>query len=427
MMPNLFRTPRGADFTPDRAFHRIKDYFAAPSAPGLRLVMDVSTAMRWIGRNAVGIVRTEREIAKHLVTSGHDVELVYYDRDNLEFRVLTEQQWADLLPEIRIYTRKRSALPNYNALFLFRDNDILVSAGLQWDIEFLNVVYRAKKSLSFKVIQLIYDLIPIEMPEYCAPGMDVLFPRFIMDTVWTADVVYAISESTKTAFVEYAKTLKAARIPPVRRIRLGCDIPQQATPDRGFGGLQPGRFVLYVSTIEPRKNHRMLFDIWRLLSKTLGDKLPKLVLVGNKGWNTENFIANAEACLALYPDKIAILESVTDEELNWMYSNAYFTVYPSLHEGWGLPIAESLARGTPCIASASSSMPEAADTFCQLIDPYDFVGWKTAIEAYLTQPHLVAEARETIGSSYRTVTWDEAIRAFIADLTMISNRMVGRA
>lgn len=53
MMPNLFRAPRGADFTPDRAFYRIKDYFAAPSAPGPRLVMDVSTAMRWIGSNAV--------------------------------------------------------------------------------------------------------------------------------------------------------------------------------------------------------------------------------------------------------------------------------------------------------------------------------------------------------------------------------------
>lgn len=428
MTSNRAGTIRGAaEYTPSRALTVIRGYFANPNSRRTRLVLDVSTAMRWIGRNPVGIVRTEREIAKHLLARSLDIELVYYDRDNLEFRTVTARQRASLFPELQGQFRKKPATLNYNTLFLFRDDDVLISAGLQWDIDFLNLVYRAKKTKNVKVVQIIYDLIPVVMPEYCVPGMDVLFPRFLMDAVWTADVVYAISENTKTAFVDYARTLKTGRIPLVRRIRLGCDIPDRAKPVQRVGGLEPGKFVLYVSTIEPRKNHRMLFDIWRLLSKKLGNKLLKLVLVGGKGWNTENFLANVENCPTLHPDKIVILDSVSDDDLNWMYSEAAFTVYPSLYEGWGLPIAESLARGTPCIASDSSSMPEVADTLCDLIDPYDFVGWKTAIEAYLTRPEIVAAARDKIKARYRIETWDETIRDFVDDLAVVSNQMVARA
>ncbi|MEE7462824.1 hypothetical protein MFUR16E_16965 [Methylobacterium fujisawaense] len=407
----------------------VKSYLGSSNPNRKRIIMDVSTALRWIDRNAVGIVRTEREIAKHLIRSANDVVLVYYDRENHAFRLLTTEQKRRLFPALtKNLLRKGSLTPEYNTLFVFHDGDTLISAGLQWDIDFLSTVYRWKKTNNIIVLQILYDLIPIIMPEYCVPGMDVLFPRFIMDTIWTADVVYAISDSTAAAFTSYAKALKIDRMPLVRRIRLGCDIPvsREDSELECVHGLDTRKFVLYVSTIEPRKNHRMLFDIWRLLVATRRDDIPKLVLVGSKGWSTEDLFEIIERCPCIYPDKIVILKDVSDRDLSWMYANALFSLYPSIHEGWGLPIAESLAHGTPCIASNSSSMPEVAGAFCNLIDPYDFVGWKSAIEKYISDPELVENMRGNIKAKYKVETWSEVIHEFMNDVALVSNRSAGR-
>lgn len=388
----------------------------------MRLIVDISTALRWMDRHAVGIVRTEREIARHLTQNCTGVVLVYFDRESHDFRHLKQEQADQLFPDLLNHkSKKREDALEVNSFFAFRDNDVLVSAGLQWDIDFLSAVYNKKLSHRIKLVQVVYDIIPILMPEYCAPGMDVLFPKFIMDTAWTADAVYAISQSTELDFVNYVSSLKVGKCPPVRRIRLGCDIPSTNRPVIEINELQPREFVLYVSTIEPRKNHKMLFDIWRLLNSSQSRDLPTLVFVGGAGWNVENFINILHNCFSLYPRKIRILNDVSDDQLQWLYSNAYFTVYPSLYEGWGLPIAESLARGTPCIASNSSSMPEVARSLCDLVDPYDFMSWKLLIEKYIANPILVENKRMQIQSEYKIDTWSEAISAFEADLNALIN------
>ncbi|WP_375465246.1 glycosyltransferase family 4 protein [uncultured Methylobacterium sp.] len=390
----------------------------------MRTVVDISTALRWTDKNAVGIVRTEREIARYLLLNAdtHHVELIYFDREGQDFRRVTRLQIISMFPEFEGVAQSKAAdAPEFNALFIFADKDTLISAGLQWDIDFLSAIYLKKKKQRIRLVQVIYDVIPILMPEYCVPGMDILFPKFIMDAAWTADVIYAISESTKIDFITYAGQLQISRIPPVRKINLGCDIPiAQGNKTSNFG-LHKNEFVLYVSTIEPRKNHKMLFDIWRQLSVQEGLNLPKLIFVGNEGWNMENLVTSIESCPKLHPEKISILSNVTDKELEWLYTNAMFSIYPSLYEGWGLPIAESLARGTPCISSSSSSMPEVAGTFCDLIDPYDYVSWKKTIARYITDPNIISSKKKYIQENYQIETWSMAIAKFKADLDALPN------
>lgn len=383
----------------------------------MKIVIDVSTALRWINNNAVGIVRTEREIARFFIQNYKETDLIYYDRDDQDFRRVSRQQIVALFPDLEASVPERTDLiTSINSLYSFSNKSVLISAGLQWDIDFFGAVYNKKKLIGFKVIQVVYDLIPIIMPEYCVPGMDVLFPKFIVDTFWTADAIFAISESTKKDLINFSSRLKYCSTIPVYTLKLGCDVPSSSfIPEIQFG-LRKDEFVLYVSTIEPRKNHRLLFDIWRSFEGGEHDCLPKLVFVGSKGWNTENLIVNIENCVKLFPEKILLLDNVSDSSLEWLYNNAMFSVYPSLYEGWGLPIAESLARGTPCIASNSSSMPEAAGSFCDLLDPFDYTGWKETIRKYIAHPELREEKSNYIKSNYNVQTWRAAMLSFKNDV-----------
>lgn len=383
----------------------------------MRTIVDVSTSVRYIGRNAVGIVRTEREIARYAIFNIENTELVYFDRETQDFRNVAKNTLLLMIPDISESNNQniRNA-SEAERLFLFQDDDVFISAGLQWDIDFISAVYHKKMQINITFVQIVYDIIPIIMPEYCVPGMDVLFPKFIMDTAWTADIIYAISDATKRDLESFVATLQTRNRPSVRKITLGCDIPPDTTNKAENLDLRSGKYVLYVSTIEPRKNHKILFDAWREISNHPNIDLPDLVFVGNTGWNTSDLISMIESCPRLFPDKIKILNNVSDGTLEWLYNNALFTVYPSLYEGWGLPIAESLARGTPCIASSTSSMPEVAEGLCELLSPYDGVGWQAKIADYISNPEILRNLRSDIKSNYRIKTWKSAMIDFYSDL-----------
>ena len=97
-----------------------------------------------------------------------------------------------------------------------------------------------------------------------------------------------------------------------------------------------------------------------------------------------------------------------DDELAWLYRNCAFTMYPSFYEGWGLPVSESLAYGKYCLASDTSSLPEAGAGLAGHLDPLDFVAWRDAVLALIRSPELL-EAHETkIRDTYRPTTWAQS-------------------
>lgn len=141
------------------------------------------------------------------------------------------------------------------------------------------------------------------------------------------------------------------------------------------------RFVLYVSSIDHRKNHTLLQRIWRQLIIEFGDDAPDLVLVGRLFWKGEQIVEQLDAD-ALTRDRIHLLRGVNDRTLDWLYRECLFTVYPSLYEGWGLPVAESLRYGKVCVASNAGSIPEIAPAITDLLDPFDFSTWYDRICRY---------------------------------------------
>jgi glycosyltransferase involved in cell wall biosynthesis len=165
--------------------------------------------------------------------------------------------------------------------------------------------------------------------------------------------------------------------------------PQAVAEFRQRRGL-PDRFILYLGTLEPRKNVVRLLDAYAAWRQTSHEPV-SLIVAGGKGWFYETIFARA-AELGL-GDAVIFPGFVPGDELPWWYRAAEVFVYPSLFEGFGLPPLEAMACGTPTITSNASSLPEVAGTAALLVDPEDTAELTDAIARVLSDQALAAELR----------------------------------
>lgn len=290
-----------------------------------------------------------------------------------------------------------------SATIRFRPGDLFVVSGATWGQWEPAVLEALLDREGVRLVVLLADMIPWKYPHHFQDAATRSgFLHFADLAARRAALVLCISRATRDDFLEFAGTTPAG---PVEVIHLGDDaaagaghrpagLPADAA-DRGH--------VLAVGTIQVRKNHHLLYQLWRRFAEE-GRAVPRLVLAGAPGWLTDDLMAQVRTD-PLSRDSITVLDRVDDAELVWLYRHALFTVYPSLYEGWGLPIVESFRHGTPCLASNTSSMPEAGQGLATHLDPLDFVAWHRAILARLDDPALLAVERERIRTGFRPRTW----------------------
>jgi glycosyltransferase involved in cell wall biosynthesis len=169
--------------------------------------------------------------------------------------------------------------------------------------------------------------------------------------------------------------------------------PTQVADFRRRKGL-PERFILFLGTLEPRKNIVRLLEAYALWWRTLpegGSGAPALIIAGAKGWFYETIFARVND-LGL-TERVIFPGFVPTEELPWWYRAAELFVYPSLFEGFGLPVLEAMACGIPTITSSASSLPEVAGDAALLIDPEDTEGLAAAMAHVLAEPEVAARMR----------------------------------
>jgi hypothetical protein len=191
--------------------------------------------------------------------------------------------------------------------------------------------------------------------------------------------------------------------------------------DRGLvqWGLKPGGFVLFVSTIESRKNHIGAFNAWQsLILKHGAHAVPKLVCVGNAGWLNDAVHAKLAASAELRR-QVVMLSHISDEDLASLYRNCLFTLYPSHYEGWGLPVTESLSHGKASLISDASSLPEAGGDFADYFRAGSDADLMVAAETLIfdVNHRLARELR--IAADFRPRPWTEigeAIAQAVLDL-----------
>lgn len=384
-----------------------------------RIFLDLTLSIHKQGQPAVGILRVEREITKALLRSGLEVGFFAYADDEDRFYHIERSDAAFLSTFVDPSPHYATPSCVNEASFAPRSGDIIIAAGTLWIFNYLEHINAAKSLQTFTFITIVHDIIPLVCPEFSDPQSQQTFLRYVTGLSANADAVYCVSDSTAADLTRYLSQ-NTMRLPTPHRLVLGSDIVQKSADYLSplHEQVKPGAFVLCVCTLEPRKNHALLFNVWRTLYASDPENLVPLVLVGKVGWNSTDLVNMIGQCSRLYPDYIKIWCDVTDEDLAWLYTNSMFSVYPSYYEGWGLPIAESLAYGKVCIASNSSSMREVGPGLVELIDPIDQIGWIQKIQQYLRHPEDLKERENTIERAYTAPSWHASMQEFIASLPL---------
>ena len=300
--------------------------------------------------------------------------------------------------------------------------DTVIVLGAFWVME--NVVEQlvAMKRRGARVVILIHDIIPITHPEFCETDLTDTFNMYVNAVMRVVDLALFISDASRFAV---AKTLELRGIPsPLMRVLPNAHLTWKKNTSRAaplsdrVQDVLESPYVLYVSTIEVRKNHILLFRIWKRLLEDKGyDSIPNLVFVGRPGWRVRDLMDQIESTKRL-SGKIMILHDISDMELQALYERSLFTAFTSFVEGWGLPVGESLVFGRPCIASEVSSIPEVAGDLVDYVDPHSL---DTAYRVFLRmiEDERYRESRaERITREFTPRTWGDVaadLRSILAE------------
>lgn len=315
----------------------------------------------------------------------------------------------DLRPDV--YTPSSGRPSSGRVLAQFSQSDVFVSMGLDWDQLDLPMLYRSKAKYGFRVVLMCYDAIPVLFPHLVVAESG-RFGAYLVELGWCADHVLCISQSTRNDFLSFTEHMGGPS-PATSVIRLGDALPadsagQQAAESAAVLQFDDRPFVLYVSTIERRKNHELLYRAWIRL-KAQAIEVPRLIFVGMPGWGVSDFLADLRLDYRVAGD-ILVLNHVTDGELRWLYQHSLFTLYPSLYEGWGLPVTESLAHGKFCLCARSASIPEAGGDLCEYLDPWDLPAWTDRIGYLIQHPEEIAQRNLRVRQEFVPQKWADTAR-----------------
>lgn len=293
-------------------------------------------------------------------------------------------------------------------------DDVLLVLGSPWSrTDYADMVRRLQRSTGMRFGLLVYDLIPLLRPEFCDQSLVRMFSAWYGSVLPLADHVFTISRATAADVSAFAERRGIALRSPPRPVPIGTGFGTavEGPPAPLPAGLERGGYALSVSTIDPRKNHTLLFRVWRtLLESRPPASVPKLVFAGRVGWMVADLMQqiantrNLDGHLVLVPEP-------SDGELAALYRGCRFTLFPSLYEGWGLPITESLAFGKPCLAADRTSMPEAGGALARYADPENVGAWVEAVGRLLDHPEDLAAWEARVRREFTPVPWSATAAA----------------
>lgn len=249
----------------------------------------------------------------------------------------------------------------------------------------------------------IHDLSFIRFPGALSTARRAYLKAFTKRSCQQARRIIAVSQSTKRDLVDLLNISpdKISVTPPGVLPRFKPMEPGQIAEFRAKRHL-PARFILHLGTLEPRKNLPMLLRAYAALPRDLRHEV-HLVLAGGKGWQYDEIFHIIEQFKLT--DTVHLPGYVADEELPLWYNAAEVFVYPSIFEGWGLPINEAMASGTPVMASNVSSMPEAVGDAGWLLSPSDELAWTAALTRILSDDTAQSALREAGLARAATFSW----------------------
>jgi glycosyltransferase involved in cell wall biosynthesis len=404
-----------------------------------RIVFDATQLVHWPGA-LTGIPRVMDELARRFRADRRDVEFVswvsggqriaridldrFHSAGGVHYRdpVQDAPSWSVTAERLFDATAALEKLPRAGRRFrqvaerlspartgtvtpyLLEAGDVfLIGWGEWWDPNFIHFVVDAANR-GVRVVQIVHDLGPVTQPHLA--GNSSSFIDYFTAVLPVAALMVSVSENTRRDLVHWASELGVGDL-RVTVIREG-DMFTRTEPIRpvidAIGGeatVPP--FVLCVGTIEAKKNHALLYYAYKQAARRQ-IHLPLMIVVGRRGWRTDDIygLLTEDPEIA---DRFVFLHDASDAELAWLYQNCRYTVFPSFFEGWGIPIAESVSRGTPCLCSNASSMTEIAPGAVRHFHPDSPRELITMMAELNDDDALEIARRET--ATYVPTLWDE--------------------
>lgn len=276
------------------------------------------------------------------------------------------------------------------------------------DIAIFGNYVRSPLPLGAKSISFVYDLSYESHRDKADKKNSQLLTKRVPITINKSDVIVTISQNSKKEITERygIGESKVAVINPAldHRQYYPRTKNEQAQVAKKYG--IKGRYVLYVGTIEPRKNIVGLLNAYAALPERLRSKY-SLVLAGGKGWKNEDIYKRIQELSHL---NIILTGYAPDEDLPALHSGASLFVFPSFYEGWGMPPLEAMACGTPVITSNNSSLPEVVGDAGIMVDAHNTVELRRQIEKVLTDKKLAASLAKKGLKQAAEFSWDKSAK-----------------
>lgn len=328
----------------------------------------------------------------------------------IENRLMKENERRQVVRKdgsrVRIVPLRTVVSEKYN----LAPGDHLLLMNSDWAHTDVAVISREARSAGAKLIVLLNDIIPIQFPEWYKPHDVKRFTDYVNLVVGLADRFILTSRRVASDVEDYAAKL-GVHLPELRHVPLGCDSARKSKAEgRLPDGLETDRYILFVSTIEPRKNHSLLMNVWRrlVLDGTVARSGMKMVFVGRSGWMVDGILEKLHS----HPDygkSLVHLDNVDDATLSLLYRDSAFCAYPSFYEGYGLPPVEALAYGKALIASTGGAIAEVVGSSGLCLDPLDVEGWESAMREWITSPAARAPY-EAKAAKFVARSWEQAGR-----------------
>ena len=238
-------------------------------------------------------------------------------------------------------------------------------------------LFKQLHETDINIVRIHYDLVPILFPHFCHRDTVGKYLKHLAASLTYASLFICISKRAEEDLLALTQELGLAEDFETSVLRLGADfglsgektVQRSGSKHQGncFDSLkEKGNYLLCVGTLEPRKNHALLIDVFEQIQR----RFPwvKLVLIGKEGWNVGALIKRITEH-PLYNKSLFWLKNVNDEDLDTFYENCVLSILPSFYEGHGLAVIESLMRGKIVLCSTGGSLPEVGERYADYFDP----------------------------------------------------------
>ena len=258
---------------------------------------------------------------------------------------------------------------------------------------------------------MIHDIIPVEFPEYSRPGEDKRHLKRLDTVRRLAKSIIVPTQSVRTSLAPFMPTDVPIHVVAHGLHIWGVDKGADTLPQN----LPKGPFFVCIGTIEPRKNHLLLLNIWRDMAHHLGRETPALVIIGRRGWENENVVDMLERCPILQ-NVVIEYNNMDDQQVIACLRRARALLFPSFTEGFGLPLLEAMAVKTPIVCSDLPVLREVAGSDALYIDPTDGPAWKKAVMELMEDAYVIEADEARISPSVSP--WPDQVRLGLTALHM---------